>query len=371
MLTQPEQAYRVVKFIKYTYRIKVGSQSDRTSAARMQLLLRLLQAIAIYSISAFYGIKFLLKTVFEFLFDPHLDRWATKDRSISLAVLHDPAFGRHKYVEVNGIQLHYVENGDPEKPLMLFLHGFPEFWFSWRHQMKEFSRDYRVVALDLRGYGGSEAPNKRSAYQLDLLVEDVRSFVKALGYEKVILVGHDWGAIIGFQFVLKHMAMIDRYIMMGAPSLDVTRRLLATSWQQFRMSWYAFFFMLPRLPEFYIWSKDFRYIDQNMGAYLTKLELEAYKYTFSSARALTRAIDYYRENFSFLQKEEKLPVIERYCPGLYLMAEHDQFISMHSGQLLMKSIPHLRCRVIPASGHYIQQEDPQLVNKMIRDFLDL
>ncbi|XP_062559620.1 epoxide hydrolase 4-like [Armigeres subalbatus] len=335
----------------------------------MQQLLRIIQAIIVYSISAFYGVLFVLHTGLEFLADPY--DWTTRKRSLSPAVLDDPAFGRHKYADVNGYKLHYVEDGNPEKPLMLFLHGFPEFWFSWRHQMKEFSRDYRVVALDLRGYGRSSAPNDRAAYKLDLLVEDVRSFVVMMGYEKVILVGHDWGAIIGFQFVQKHMEMVDRYIMMGAPSLDVFRRLLATSWCQFLMSWYAFFFLMPWLPEFYIRARDFHYIEKNMGEFLTSSELEAYKYTFSNSGSLTRAIDYYRENFSFLRKEEKLPKIEKYAPGLYLMAEDDKFITMQSGQLLMRSIPQLRCRVVPGSGHYVQQNQPVLVNKMIRDFLVL
>nr|XP_019556973.2 epoxide hydrolase 4-like [Aedes albopictus] len=336
----------------------------------MQLLLRPVQAVVIYSISAFYAVLFVLRTAVEFVVDPNR-YWSTRTRILSPAVLDGPSFGRHKYAEVNGVKLHYVENGNPDKPLVLFLHGFPEFWFSWRHQMKEFSQDYRVVALDMRGYGRSSAPIDRSAYQLDLLVEDVRSFVTMLGYEKVTLVGHDWGAIVGFQFVQKHMDMIDRYIMMGAPSLDVTRRLLATSWRQFRMSWYAFFFLMPWLPEFYIKKRDFRYIEDNMGGFLTSLDLEVYKYTFSKPGSLTRAIDYYRENFSFLRKEAKLPEIDRYSPGLYLMAENDKFITMQSGQLLMKAMPRLRCRVVPGSGHHMQQDQPVLVNKMIRDFLEL
>lgn len=311
----------------------------------------------------------MVRTAFEYLIDPY--PWPPRTRSLTPALLDDPSFGSHHYAEVNGVKLHYVEKGNPDKPLMLFLHGFPEFWFSWRHQMNEFSKDYRVIALDMRGYGRSSAPSSRSGYQLDLLVDDVRSFVIMLGYEKVLLVGHDWGAIIGFQFVQKHMDMIDRYVMMGAPSLDVTRRLLATSWQQFRMSWYTFFFLMPWLPEFYVKNRDFRYIEQNMGDFLTKAELEVYKHTFSKPESLTRAIDYYRENFSFLRKEEKLPIIETYAPGLYLMAENDQFITMQSGQLLMKSMPRLRCRVIPGSRHYMQQDHPVLVNKIIRDFLVL
>ncbi|XP_055598145.1 epoxide hydrolase 3-like [Uranotaenia lowii] len=333
-------------------------------------VLRAVQSVAVYAISGVYTAGFVVKTALEFRADPTPENWTTKVRKVPPAVLNDPAYGRHKFIEVNGVKLHYVENGDREKPLMLFLHGFPEFWFSWRHQLKEFSREYWTVALDLRGYGQSEPLNERSAYQLDIIIEDVRAFVEAMGKEKVILVGHDWGAVLGFQFVSKHMEMVDRYIMMGAPSLDVIRRLLITSWEQFRKSWYTFFFQMPDVPEFYIRNRDFRYIEENMGKFLTHQELEAFKYTFTEKNALTRAIDYYRENFSFLRKEEKLPEIKEYSPGLYIVAENDQFISFRSGPLMVKSFPRLQYRIVPNSEHYVQQEHPSIVNQMIREFLN-
>ncbi|KAL1401314.1 hypothetical protein pipiens_006710 [Culex pipiens pipiens] len=335
------------------------------------LILRAIQAALLYGIGAFYALQFVLQTALQFLADPDLAAWLAKKRSVAPTLLGDPRYGTHRFVEVNGVKLHYVEKGDPGKPLMLFLHGFPEFWFSWRHQLEEFSKDYWTVAVDLRGYGQSEGFDARAAYQIDVIVEDIRSLVRALGRDRVIVVGHDWGAVLGFQFVSKHMDMVDRYVMMGGPSLNGIRRLLLISWQQFRMSWYTFFFLIPWLPEFYIWGKDFGYIEQNMGGFLTKSELEAYKYTFSQRNAVTRAIDYYRENLSFLRKEQPLPRLENHSPGLYLIAEHDQFISLRSGRVMERSLPNLWYRIVPGTGHYMQQESHRLVNKMIRDFLDL
>ncbi|KAL9702645.1 hypothetical protein quinque_006163 [Culex quinquefasciatus] len=300
------------------------------------LILRAIQAALLYGIGAFYALQFVLQTALQFLADPDLAAWLAKKRSVAPALLGDPRYGTHRFVEVNGVKLHYVEK-----------------------------------AVDLRGYGQSEGFDDRAAYQIDVIVEDIRSLVRALGRDRVIVVGHDWGAVLGFQFVSKHMDMVDRYVMMGGPSLNGIRRLLLISWQQFRMSWYTFFFLIPWLPEFYIWGKDFGYIEQNMGGFLTKSELEAYKYTFSQRNAVTRAIDYYRENLSFLRKEQPLPRLETHCPGLYLIAEHDQFISLRSGRVMERSLPNLWYRIVPGTGHYMQQESHRLVNKMIRDFLDL
>ncbi|XP_055528094.1 epoxide hydrolase 3-like [Wyeomyia smithii] len=331
---------------------------------------RVLQAIVIYAIGGFYAVQFALRTALEFLSDPRPSHWSGKTRPYPPTILSDSSYGRHQYTEVNGVRLHYVENGDREKPLMLFLHGFPEFWFSWHHQLKEFAKDYWVVALDLRGFGDSEQPDDPAAYRIDLVVEDIRGFIQASGHEKAVVIGHGLGATIGFQFVLKNMPLVDRYVMMGGASLKVTRSLLLTSWQQFKMSWYSFFYFIPSLSEFYLSCKDLRYIEQNMGRFLTAAELEAYKYTFSRGNSVKRALNYFRENFSFWRIEERLPKIDIYSPGLYLVAENDQFISMHSAPALVKAYDSLKFRVVPGCGHYMHLESPAVINKMIRDFLN-
>ncbi|XP_053690199.1 epoxide hydrolase 3-like [Sabethes cyaneus] len=329
-----------------------------------------LQAIVIYAIGGFYALQFLLRTTLEILSDPWPVNWSTKTRLFPPAILTDSKHGRHQYTKINGVRLHYVENGDREKPLMLFLHGFPEFWFSWRHQLEEFAKDYWVVALDLRGFGNSEQPDDPAAYRIDLVVEDIRSFIQTSGHEKAIVIGHGFGATVGFQFVLKHMPMVERYVMMGGASLTVTRSLLLTSWQQFKMSWNSFFYRVPNLPEFYVSCKDFRFIEQNMGRFLTFQELEAYKYTFSRKDAMKRALHCLRENFNLWRIEERLPAIDIYSPGLYLVAENDQFVSMHSAPALVKAYDSLKFRVVPGCGHYMHLESPAVINKMIRDFLN-
>ena len=113
-----------------------------------------------------------------------------------------------QYIQTNGVTLHYVTQG--EGPLMLMLHGFPEFWYSWRHQIPEFAQDYKVVALDLRGYNDSEKPQDVSAYQMKELIADVKGVIEGLGYESCVLVGHDWGAGIAWSFAYAYPELLEK-----------------------------------------------------------------------------------------------------------------------------------------------------------------
>ena len=122
---------------------------------------------------------------------------------------------QHSYLKTNGIRLHYVTDGSGE--LMLMLHGFPEFWYSWRHQIKEFSEDYKVVALDLRGYNDSDKPAAPSAYAMSELLADVKGAIEALGYGTCILVAHDWGGAIAWQFAYAYPDMVSKLIVMNLP----------------------------------------------------------------------------------------------------------------------------------------------------------
>ena len=137
------------------------------------------------------------------------------------------------------MKLHCVEAGDRSKPLMLFVHGFPEFWFSWKKQLKHFSKDYWVVAFDLRGYGDSEKPKGASNYKIDYLVSDVVGLVKALGKERCILVGHDWGGVICWNVAAlsSSSSVVEKLVIMNAPHPGAFQDKLRSSWKQFLKSW--------------------------------------------------------------------------------------------------------------------------------------
>lgn len=255
---------------------------------------------------------------------------------------------------------------------MLFIHGFPEFWYSWRHQITEFSRDYRTVAVDMRGYGDSDKPTGLAAYRMENMIEDIRQLIVELGYERCTLVCHDWGAVVGWSFVERHMPMVDRYVMMGAPSSPVWRRSIASSLNQFTKSWYVFFFQMPWLPEFLSSLDDLRLLKMigvgGQGGRIDAEDLEAYKYTFGQPGALTTPINWYRANLRFFNVFKRTKV-DKYAPGLFLLGEKDAFIAQTCGAEQVKESGNLRFESIVGANHFLQQDAPKETNAAIRKFL--
>uniref|UniRef100_A0A0D9R1E8 Epoxide hydrolase 3 n=2 Tax=Chlorocebus sabaeus TaxID=60711 RepID=A0A0D9R1E8_CHLSB len=141
-------------------------------------------------------------------------------RSACPACLSDPSLGEHGFLTLqsSGLRLHYVSAGQGNGPLMLFLHGFPENWFSWRYQLREFQSRFHVVAVDLRGYGPSDAPRDVDCYTIDLLLVDIKDVILGLGYSKCILVAHDWGALLAWHFSIYYPSLVERMVVVsGAP----------------------------------------------------------------------------------------------------------------------------------------------------------
>jgi pimeloyl-ACP methyl ester carboxylesterase len=132
---------------------------------------------------------------------------------------------QHRFAEVNGIKLHYATTG--EGPLIIFLHGFPEFWYQWKTQLVEFGRDFQAVASDMRGYNLSSSPADISQYRAKLLVDDVRALADHLGKNKFVLVGHDWGGIVAWTFAAMYPERLELLVILDAPHPAVFERELA------------------------------------------------------------------------------------------------------------------------------------------------
>jgi pimeloyl-ACP methyl ester carboxylesterase len=204
---------------------------------------------------------------------------------------------QHEYIMTNGIKLHYVTQGEGE--LMLMLHGFPEFWYSWRHQIPEFAKDFKVVALDLRGYNESDKPSEQSAYVMAEFIKDVEGVIKGLGYDRCVLVGHDWGGAIAWSFAYAHPEMVERLIVLNIPHPAKFAQGLRTP-QQLLRSAYIFFFQLPLLPELLVQASDYQAIETafkgmavNKSAF-TQADIGAYKDAAAKRGALTATLNYYR-----------------------------------------------------------------------------
>lgn len=277
----------------------------------------------------------------------------------------------HGKLTTNGIQLHYVTQGEGQ--LMLLLHGFPEFWYSWRHQIPEFARDHKVVALDLRGYNDSDRPQARSAYHMDELVKDIKGAIASLGYDRCILVGHDWGGAIAWQFVYRYPTQVDRLIILNLPHPAKFAQGLRT-WRQLTRSWYILFFQLPRLPELLLQTNLHRVMENTFrGMAIDKsafsdADIDAYTTALAKPGALTAALNYYRNLLPLLLSPTDWPILFQ-TRTLMIWGEKDVALGKELSEGTEDYVQDFQIHYIPDCSHWVQQEQPQLVNQYIREFL--
>lgn len=278
---------------------------------------------------------------------------------------------KHDYIITNGVRLHYVTQG--EGSLMLFLHGFPEFWYSWRHQISEFAQDYKVVALDLRGYNDSEKPREIEAYAITELVKDIEGVIKGLGYEQCVLVGHDWGGMISWHFTYAYPQMVDKLIVLNLPHPAKFAQALQTNYRQMLRSWYILFFQLPLLPEFLCQANDYQLIASAFveaaidKTAFTPEDLKAYQKAAAKPGSLTAMLNYYRSNFQIIFQQQDWTVLQ--VSTLMIWGENDRALGKELTYDTQEYVKDFQIRYIPNCSHWVQQEQPELVNRYMRFFL--
>ncbi|XP_059174083.1 epoxide hydrolase 4-like [Physella acuta] len=300
------------------------------------------------------------------------------------ACLDDPTLGTHGFLDLKDVTIHYVASGPEGGPLMLFVHGFPEFWFSWRHQIREFQKDYRVVAIDQRGYGESSKPKGKKAYVMNALVSDLKQVIEALGYQSCTLVAHDWGGVVVWPFARLHPQMVDKLIVLNAPPGPVFQNVLKKNKKQLKMSWYMFFFQLPYLPE--VWARvcDLEVIDCMFGGKhsrisgfpviyktptpFTEEEIAAYKYTYCQPGSITAPINYYRASLQLPQEKINYD-LDYDMPVLLIWGCQDLALCKEIPEETKKMNPKITVRYIEEGGHFVQMDTPELVNSAIREWL--
>ena len=277
----------------------------------------------------------------------------------------------HGFIKTNGVNLHYVSQG--EGKLMLMLHGFPEFWYSWRHQIAEFARDYYVVAIDMRGYNDSDRPDRLSAYKMSELTADVKGVIEGLGYEDCILVAHDWGGAIAWNFAYTYPEMVEKLIVMNIPHPAKFAEGLKTP-QQLAKSWYVFAFQIPLLPEFLFQLNDYQAIENAfLGMAIDKTafsqeDLDAYKDAAAKRGALTASINYYRAIFqSLFSDRTEWGILD--IPTLTIWGENDTALGKELTYGTGSYVRDWQVKYIPNCSHWVQQEQPALVNTYMREFL--
>ncbi|WP_256685802.1 alpha/beta fold hydrolase [Halococcus qingdaonensis] len=286
----------------------------------------------------------------------------------------------HDWAHLDSIVLHYVEAGDPDDPLVVLLHGFPEFWYAWRNQIDSLAAaGFHVVAPDLRGYNRSEKPPGVDSYRLKRLVDDVVELVDHFEAERANVVGHDWGGVIAWEFGHRRPDRLDRLVVLNAPHPEALERELRSPTQLAR-SWYALFFQLPRVPEAILKRTDgwlgelLRTAPANSAAF-DESAIERYEHAIARPGALTAAIDYYRAFgrsqlrrwFGLTDSSGRHPTIE--AETLVIWGEQDSALGTELLDGLDRWVPDARIERLPDASHWVQNDAPEPVTDLLEEFL--
>ena len=281
---------------------------------------------------------------------------------------------KHGSAYVNGVRLHYVTQG--AGPLLILLHGFPEFWYSWRYQIPALAKHFTVVAPDMRGYNESEKPSGVANYHIDRLTGDVGGLIRAFHEERAVIIGHDWGGGVAWSFAANYPHMTEQLVVLNCPHPGTFQKALQENRQQLRRSWYIFYFQIPWLPELGLRLFRRRFIAQAFRGMAVRKEVfpdkELHKYaealeTPGSARA---AINYYRAAFRHRLRHGAihLPQISR--PTLLIWGEEDTALGKELTHDMDEYFSdRFEIKYISKCSHWVQQEQPELVNQHLLEFL--
>jgi len=288
---------------------------------------------------------------------------------IALTLLGTPAFAEsdldkrveHGYADSGGVKIHYASLG--KGPLVVMIHGFPDFWYSWRDQMEALSKDYQVVAIDQRGYNLSDKPKGVENYDMRLLVGDVAAVVKHLKRDKAIIVGHDWGGIVAWTFAMMLPDMTDKLIILNLPHPRGLNRELANNPQQQKNSQYARNFQQP--------DAHTKMTAAGLSGWVKDPEAKK-KYVEAFNRSDIEAmLNYYKRNYPREPyTEDKSPVIRVKMPVLMIHGLNDTALLAgalnNTWEWLEKDLTLV---TIPGAGHFVQQDASDLVTRTIKMWL--
>lgn len=264
--------------------------------------------------------------------------------------------------------------------MVIFLHGFPECWYSWREYLQVVAKEgYHGVALDLRGYNESSKPEEVEAYRMERLVEDVRAVIRHFGNKTTFVVGHDWGGLITWELARQSPELLTGIVVMNAPYIEAAKKNMkkdfSATFRQGLRSWYIYFFQLPKFPELALRISNFRAIEKMFYQQahdlklLTHNDIEVYKEALSDPRSLSAAINYYRAN---APDWAKLPGKKIEVPALIIWGEED--IALEKGLTvgMEEFFPKgLTKRFYPHTSHWVHLEHPRGVQNEILYFFSL
>ena len=290
----------------------------------------------------------------------------------------------HYYADLtNGIRLHYACAG--AGPLILFVHGFPEFWYEWKDQLEEFARDHLAVGLDMRGYNLSSKPAEVKAYRARYLVEDLRLLIDLLGARPCVMVAHDWGGAVAWNFAVQHPDYLTRLVMINAPHPLTFARELRDNPAQQRASAYMNLFRSEKAERVLSENNYARLQRMTLdswaanGGAATDADREAYRAAWSQPGALTGGLNYYRASplhppedggasgAAGLQLDAS--AFRVHVPTLVIWGDRDEALLPGNLNGLEAHVSDLTVHRVPDASHWIVHERPALVSRLIRDFV--
>ena len=277
---------------------------------------------------------------------------------------------REGYAEIGDQRLHYVEAG--EGPLVLLLHGFPEFWYGWRLQIQPLAAaGFRVVAPDMRGYNLSSKPKGVAAYDIEHLSADIRDLIHELGAQSALLVGHDWGGSVAWATAMHHPEVVDRLAILNAAHPRKLSQGLHHP-GQLRKSWYFFFFDLPKLPEVVVHADNwhfFRHFLEDAKPAYTPEEMEHYIEAWSQPGAATGMINYYRSSVRTSPKKAEAALQPIKAPTLVIWGQGDRFLGEDLAEPEHDDVPNLdRVERLPNASHWVHHDEAERVTQLLIDY---
>jgi pimeloyl-ACP methyl ester carboxylesterase len=285
---------------------------------------------------------------------------------------------RHYATGPDGVRLHYVEAGGGDgaegRPAVVLLHGFPEFWYSWRRQLPALAAaGFRAIAVDLRGYNLSDKPPRVADYRVERLAGDVLALIDQVAGGRAHVVGHDWGGVVAWWLAMHHPRAVEKLAVLNAPH-PATYLREARRPRQLLRSWYVLYFQLPWLPEAGLRVGDFMSLrrlfrtDPAQPAAFSEDDIDLYAMAFSRRPTLTAAINYYRAAFRrgpWHMARGVRPVEAR---TLLIWGERDRYLVPELTQGLEKWVPNLRVERLPRASHWVQHDEPDRVNDLLIGF---
>jgi pimeloyl-ACP methyl ester carboxylesterase len=274
-------------------------------------------------------------------------------------------------IALPGLELRAVEDGPPDGPLVLLLHGFPEFWYGWRKQIRPLAAaGFHVIAPDQRGYNLSGKPRRLRDYRVDHLAQDAAALIRAQGHESAFVVGHDWGAGVAWWLALTHPERVRGLVILNGPHPLAMIQALRGRGRQRRMSWYMLFFQLPWIPEALWRRQDLRASAEGLartarpGAF-SEDDLRAYRQAWSRPGAMTGMVNWYRALRYPLPRPPSWVVQP---PTLVLWGAQDSYLELSLAQASADLCRDSRVVIFDQATHWVHHEESEKVNQEIVRF---